>query len=53
MAVLINFSKTICGLLIDAAQIIMLTFVGAFSNIGEGSMVDLLGISGGGNYMMI
>jgi hypothetical protein len=48
MAVLINFSKTICGLLIDAAQIIMLTFVGAFSNIGEGSMVDLLGISGWG-----
>jgi hypothetical protein len=27
MAVLINFSKTICGLLIDVAQIVMLTLL--------------------------
>jgi len=46
MAVLINFSKTICGLLIDAAQVIMLTFVTAFAQVGEGSLVDLLGITG-------
>ena len=32
MAVLINFSKTITGMFIDAAQVIMLTFVGAFKD---------------------
>jgi len=46
MAVLINFSKTICGLLIDAAQVIMLTFVTAFAPMMGGNIVDLLGISG-------
>jgi hypothetical protein len=30
MAVLINFSKTICGIIIDFSQVIMLTFVNAF-----------------------
>ena len=44
MAILINFSKMICGLMIDAAQIIMLTFVNAFKDIGGGNMVNLLGI---------
>ncbi|MFH1745185.1 MAG: hypothetical protein ABH881_03400 [bacterium] len=43
MAILINFSKTICGLIIDASQIIMLFFVGAFAN-GTNNFVDLLGI---------
>lgn len=32
MAVMINFSKTICLLLIDASQIVMLTFANAFAN---------------------
>jgi len=45
MAILINFSKTICGLLIDATQVVMLTFVGAFASIGSASVVELLGIS--------
>lgn len=44
MAVLINFSKTICGLFIDLAQVIMLTFVNAFKDVGAGNLVDILGI---------
>ena len=44
MAILINFSKTICGLMIDVAQIIMLTFVNAFKDVAGGNLVDMLGI---------
>ncbi|MFA6389216.1 MAG: hypothetical protein WCW77_01400 [Patescibacteria group bacterium] len=39
MAVLINFSKTICGLMIDASQVIMLTFVNAFA-ASKGALID-------------
>lgn len=39
MAVLINFSRTIFGLLIDFSQVIMLTFVNAFST-GGGWFMD-------------
>lgn len=35
MAVLINFSRTICGLIIDASQVIMLTFVNAWGSGGD------------------
>lgn len=45
MAILINFSKTICGLLIDFAQIIMLTFVNAFKDIAAGNLITNLGIT--------
>lgn len=45
MAILINFSKTICGLLIDLAQVVMLTFVNAFKDVAAGSLVDMLGIT--------
>ncbi len=45
MAILINFSKTICGLLIDFAQVIMLTFVNAFKAIAAGNLVENLGIT--------
>lgn len=41
MAVLINFSKTICGLFIDFGQVIMLNFVNAFSNHGGGNFITL------------
>ena len=41
MAVLINFSRTICGLAIDFSQVIMLTFVNAFADAG-GNFVSLL-----------
>ena len=43
MAVLINFSRTIIGIFIDASQIIMLTFVNAFSDAG-GNFVSFLQI---------
>ncbi|MFA5886259.1 MAG: hypothetical protein WC863_00585 [Patescibacteria group bacterium] len=45
MAVLINFSKTICGLLIDVSQVVMLTFVNAFKDIGGGNATEMLGIT--------
>lgn len=44
-AVLINFSKLICGLMIDVSNVVMLTFVNAFSAIGAGNLLDVLGIS--------
>ena len=45
MAVLINFSKTICGLLIDVTQVVMLTFVNAFKDIGAANFTDIFGIT--------
>ncbi|MFA6995315.1 MAG: hypothetical protein WC249_02800 [Patescibacteria group bacterium] len=45
MAILINFSKTICGLLIDVAQVVMLTFVNAFKDVGGANLTDMLGIT--------
>jgi hypothetical protein len=44
-AVLINFSKLLCGLMIDLSNVIMLTFVNAFSAIGAGNILDMLGIA--------
>jgi len=41
MAVLINFSKTICGLIIDFAQVIMLTFVNGFAQNGPGNFISM------------
>lgn len=46
VAVLINFSKLICGLIIDFAQVIMLTFVNGFRDIGGGNLVTMLGVEG-------
>jgi len=45
-AILINFSKLICGVIIDFAQVIMLTFVNGFRDIGGGNFADMLGITG-------
>lgn len=49
MAVLINFSKTICGLAIDFSQVIMLTFVNGLnagdSFFGHGALVNALGLN--------
>lgn len=39
-AVLINFSKTIVGLMIDFSQVIMLTFVNAFKDIAMGNLIN-------------
>jgi hypothetical protein len=43
-AILINFSKMIAGLLIDFAQVIMLTFVNGFKDIGGANMSFLMGL---------
>lgn len=45
MAVLINFSKLICGIFIDFAQVIMLTFVNAFKDIAGANLTEMLGIT--------
>lgn len=45
MAILINFSKTICGLLIDFAQVIMLTFVNAFKGMATGNLTQAMGLT--------
>lgn len=45
MAVVINFSKVICGLLIDFSQVVMLTFVNGFSAIAGGNFVRMFQVS--------
>lgn len=45
MAVLINFSRTICGLIIDASQVVMLTFVNTWATTG-GDFVDMFKMTG-------
>lgn len=44
MAIVINFSKTLCGLMIDFAQVIMLTFANALKDIAGGNFIQLLGL---------
>jgi len=44
-AILINFSRLICGVVIDFAQVVMLTFVNGFRDIGGGNLANMLGIS--------
>lgn len=43
-AVLINFSKMIVGLLVDASQVVTLTFVNAFQASGIGNFAQVLGL---------
>lgn len=45
MAVMINFSRTIVGIVIDFAQVIMLTFVNAFQAAAGGNLANMLGIN--------
>ncbi len=45
MAILINFSKLICGIFIDVAQVIMLTFVNAFKDMAGGNLTEMLGVT--------
>jgi hypothetical protein len=45
MAVLINFSKLICGVFIDATQVVMLTFVNAFKNLAAGNLTSMLNVT--------
>lgn len=43
MAVLINFSRMICGLIIDFSQVIMLTFIDTIGDTG-GNYINSLGV---------
>lgn len=43
--VAMNFSRTICGLLIDASQVVMLTFVNALMEIAAGNFQELFQLS--------
>lgn len=45
MAVVVNFSRTICGLLIDFAQVVMLTFVYGFRDAAGGNFIEALRIT--------
>jgi len=45
MAILINFSRTIFGLIIDFSQVIMLTFVAGFSQYGAAELVNMFQIN--------
>jgi len=44
-AIVINFSKTLCGLMIDFGQIIMLTFANALREIAAGNIIELFGLN--------
>ncbi len=44
MAVLINFSKTLVGLMIDFSQVVMLTFVNGFKDAAFGNFVRMFGM---------
>ncbi|MCR4314244.1 MAG: hypothetical protein NUV84_03290 [Candidatus Uhrbacteria bacterium] len=41
-AIVINFSKTLCGIMIDFGQVIMLTFANALREIAAGNFIQLL-----------
>lgn len=45
MAVVINFSKTICGIFIDMGQVVMLTFVNGFKEAAAGNFVNAFQIN--------
>ena len=45
-AVIVNFSRTFCGLIIDFAQVIMLTFVNGFSEAATGNFANAFKIVG-------
>lgn len=44
MAVVINFSRTIAGMLIDVGQVIMFTFVNAIADVAGGNFIQLFGL---------
>jgi hypothetical protein len=46
MAILINFSKTICGLIIDFAQIIMNAFLSPVAGVSAMSLTAMFGLDG-------
>jgi hypothetical protein len=44
-AIVINFSKTLCGIMIDFGQVIMLTFANALREVAAGNFIQLLGLN--------
>ena len=44
-AILINFSKLICGLIIDFAQVVMMTFVNGYAATAGANLVEGLGLA--------
>ncbi len=45
MAIVINFSRTLCGLMIDFGQVVMLTFVSGFKDAAGGNFVEAMKIN--------
>ena len=45
MAILVNFSKTVAGLILDAAQVIMITFVNGFKLVAAGNLIRSFGLN--------
>jgi hypothetical protein len=43
-AIVINFSKTLCALMIDFGQVIMLTFANAVRQVAAGNFIQTLGL---------
>ncbi|MDD2758542.1 MAG: hypothetical protein PHD72_04205 [Patescibacteria group bacterium] len=43
-AVLVNFSRVICGVIIDAAQVFMMTFISAIAATAGGNLVNALSL---------
>lgn len=50
--VLMNFSRTICGILIDISQVVMLTFVNALLDVAAGNFATMLGYDHFGEYSL-
>jgi hypothetical protein len=44
MAILVNFSRTICGLVIDMAQVVMITFVNGVAATATSSVISAFGL---------
>ena len=43
-AIIVNFSRIICGIIIDVAQVIMITFVNGIAATAAGNMVNMFGV---------
>jgi hypothetical protein len=43
-AIVVNFSRIICGIIIDVAQVIMITFVNGIAATASGNMVNMFGV---------
>ncbi|MFH1291774.1 MAG: hypothetical protein ABIH87_01070 [bacterium] len=44
-AVLVNFSKVICGLIIDASQVVMITFINGVAATAGGNLINMFNLN--------